>query len=52
MRRLLLADRIKDRRGSFLAPLIPLLERHFEVRFHAGPPGPELAAAIGWADIM
>ena len=36
MRRLLLADRIKDRRGSFLAPLIQVLEQHFEVRFHAG----------------
>lgn len=52
MRRLLLADRIKDRRGSFLAPLIPVLEQHFEVRFYAGPPGPELAAAIAWADIV
>ena len=52
MRRLLLADRIKDRSGSFLAPLIPTLERHYEVRFHAGPPGPELAAAIAWADIV
>ena len=52
MRRLLLADRIKDRNTSFLAPLIPTLERHFEVRFHAGPPGPELAAAIDWADIV
>ena len=45
MRRLLLADRIKDRRGSFLAPLIPVLEQHFEVRFHAGPPGPEIGRA-------
>ena len=52
MRRLLLADRIKDRRGSFLAPLMPALEQHYEVRFHSGPPGPELAAAIGWADIV
>ncbi len=52
MSRLLLADRVKDRRGSFLAPLIPILERHHEVRFHAGPPGPELAAAIEWADIV
>ena len=52
MRRLLLADRIKDRRSSFLAPLIPALEQHFEVRFHHGPPGAELAAAIGWADIV
>ena len=52
MRRLLLADRVKDRRGSFLAPLIPALSRHYEVRFHAGPPGPELEAAIAWADIV
>lgn len=52
MRRLLLADRIKDRHGSFLAPLIPALSEQYEVRFHAGPPGPELAAAIGWADIV
>lgn len=52
MRRLLLADRIKDRSGSFLAPLIPVLEEHFELRFHAGPPAAELAAAIAWADIV
>ncbi len=49
MRPLLLADRIKDRSGSCLAPLIPTFERHFEVRCHAGPAGPELAAAIAWA---
>ena len=52
MRRLLLADRVKDRCGSFLAPLLPALERHFDVRFHALPPGPELAGAIDWADIV
>jgi glycosyltransferase involved in cell wall biosynthesis len=52
MRRLLLADRVKDRGGSFLAPLLPALERHFDVRFHAFPPGPELEAAIHWADIV
>jgi glycosyltransferase involved in cell wall biosynthesis len=52
MRRLLLADRVKDRGGSFLAPLLPALERHFDVRFHALPPGPELAGAIDWADIV
>jgi glycosyltransferase involved in cell wall biosynthesis len=52
MRRLLLADRVKDRRGSFLAPLIPALSEHYEIRFHSGPPGPELAAAIAWADIV
>lgn len=52
MRRLLLADRVKDRQGSFLAPLIPALERHFEVRFVTLPPGAELAAAIAWADTV
>ena len=52
MRRLLLADRVKDRRGSFLAPLIPALSEHYEVRFLSAPPGPELAAAIAWADIV
>jgi len=52
MPRLLLADRVKDRRGSFLAPLIPTLAEHYDVRFHAGPPGAELAAAIAWADIV
>ncbi len=52
MRRLLLADRVKDERESFLAPLLPALARHYEVRFAALPPGPELAAAIGWADIV
>ena len=50
--RLLLADRVKDRQGSFLAPLIPALSERYEVRFHASPPGPELAAAIAWADIV
>lgn len=52
MRRLLLADRIKSREGSFAAPLIPALERHFEVRFRNLPPGPELAADIAWADTV
>jgi glycosyltransferase involved in cell wall biosynthesis len=52
MERLLLADRVKDRGGSFLAPLIPALERHYDVRFVSLPPGPELEAAIGWADIV
>lgn len=52
MRRLLLADRVKERRSSFLAPLIPALSEHYEIRFHSGPPGPELAAAIAWADIV
>jgi glycosyltransferase involved in cell wall biosynthesis len=52
MRRLLLADRVKDERESFLAPLIPALARQYEVRFHSGPPGPDLAAGIAWADIV
>ena len=50
--RLLLADRIKSRQDSFLAPLIPALERHYETRFVSLPPGPALAEAIGWADIV
>ncbi len=50
--RLLLADRVKSRQDSFLAPLIPTLERHYETRFVSLPPGPALAEAIGWADIV
>lgn len=50
--RLLLADRVKTRKDSFLAPLIPALERHYVVRFVSLPPGPALAEAIGWADIV
>jgi glycosyltransferase involved in cell wall biosynthesis len=52
MARLLLADRVKGRGDTFLAPLIPALERHHEVRFIAAPPGPSLADAIDWADIV
>ncbi|MGE0416996.1 MAG: glycosyltransferase family 4 protein [Acetobacteraceae bacterium] len=52
MRRLLLADRVKQRHDSFLAPLLPALDRAFETRFISAPPGPELADAIGWADIV
>ena len=52
MRRLLLADRIKDRATTFLEPLIPALERHYQVRFIAAPPGPALEQAIEWADIV
>ena len=52
MRRLLLADRIKGRADSFLAPLIPALERDWEVRFVSLPPVPELAAAIAWCDVL
>ena len=50
--RLLLADRIKDRTGSFLAPLMPALARHYDLRFTTAGPGPELAEAIAWADIV
>lgn len=50
--RLLLADRVKTRQDSFLAPLIPALEREYETRFVSLPPGPALAEAIGWADIV
>jgi glycosyltransferase involved in cell wall biosynthesis len=50
--KLLLADRIKGRNDSFLAPLIPVLEPHYETRFVALPPSEALAAAIGWADIV
>jgi glycosyltransferase involved in cell wall biosynthesis len=52
MARLLLADRIKRREDSFLAPLIPALEQNYETRFIATGPGEELAAAIAWADIV
>ncbi len=52
MRRLLLADRVKGRADSFLAPLIPALERDWEVRFVSLPPGPELADAIAWCDVL
>jgi glycosyltransferase involved in cell wall biosynthesis len=50
--RLLLADRVKSRADSFLAPLIPALERAFDVRFVSLPPGPDLAQAIAWADMV
>jgi glycosyltransferase involved in cell wall biosynthesis len=52
MTRLLLADRVKGREDSFLAPLLPALERHYETRFITAGPGGELAAAIAWADIV
>ena len=52
MKRLLLADRVKGRADSFLAPLIPALEQHYETRFIASGPGAELAEAIAWADIV
>jgi glycosyltransferase involved in cell wall biosynthesis len=52
MTRLLLADRVKGRADSFLAPLMPALDRHYETRFIAAGPGDELAEAIRWADIV
>jgi glycosyltransferase involved in cell wall biosynthesis len=50
--RLLLADRVKGRDDSFLAPLLPALSEHYETRFIATGPGDDLAAAIDWADIV
>jgi glycosyltransferase involved in cell wall biosynthesis len=52
MARLLLADRVKGRGDTFLAPLIPALEQHHDVRFLSTGPGPLLAEAIAWADIV
>ena len=52
MARLLLADRVKGREDSFLAPLIPALERAHEVRFVSLGPGAALAEAIAWAEIV
>ena len=52
MARLLLADRIKGRNDTFLAPLIPALERHHDVRFISAGPGEALAAGIAWAEIV
>ena len=52
MAKLLLADRVKDRATTFLGPLIPVLERHYDVRFLSAGPGPALAQAIDWADIV
>lgn len=50
--RLLLADRVKSRTDSFLAPLIPALEQHYDVRFTTAGPGDLLKEAIRWADIV
>jgi glycosyltransferase involved in cell wall biosynthesis len=52
MQRLLLADRVKTRQDSFLAPLIPALARQYDVRFVALGPGAALAEAIGWAELV
>ena len=51
MARLLLADRVKARDDTFLAPLMPALNQHHDVRFICAGPGPLLAEAIDWADI-
>lgn len=52
MLRLLLADRIKTRADSFLAPLLPALAEHYDVRFLSAGPGTALAEAITEADIV
>ena len=52
MPRLLLADRVKGREDSFLAPLLPALAKHYETRFVTAGPGEDLATAIAWADIV
>jgi len=52
MPRLLLADRVKGRADSFLAPLMAALDRCYETRFVSAGPGEELAQAIAWADIV
>jgi glycosyltransferase involved in cell wall biosynthesis len=52
MPRLLLADRVKGRADSFLAPLLPALEQQYETRFISAGPGEDLAAAIAWADVV
>jgi glycosyltransferase involved in cell wall biosynthesis len=52
MPRLLLADRVKGREDSFLAPLLPALEKHYETRFITAGPGDDLAGAVAWADIV
>jgi glycosyltransferase involved in cell wall biosynthesis len=50
--RLLLAERVKARHDSFLAPLMPALEALYDVRFEVLPPGQALAEAIQWADCV
>ena len=52
LRRLLLADRVKGERDSFLRPLLPALRRDYDVRFVSLPPGEALAAAISDADVV
>jgi hypothetical protein len=43
---------VKGRQDSFLAPLLPVLERDYDTRFISVGPSEELAEAIGWADIV
>lgn len=52
MPRLLLADRVKSRHNSFLAPLLPALSQAYDVAFVTAGPGEELAQAIRAADIV
>ena len=52
MPNLLLADRVKGRDDTFLAPPIPALEQHYDVKFLSEGPGEGLADAIAWADIV
>jgi glycosyltransferase involved in cell wall biosynthesis len=52
MARLLLADRVKGRQDSFLAPLLPALSREYDVQFISSPPGENLAEAIRNADLV
>jgi glycosyltransferase involved in cell wall biosynthesis len=52
MPRLLLADRVKAPDDSFLAPLLPALRQHYDVRLISQGPGDALAQAVEWADIV
>ncbi len=52
MLRLLLADRVKGSRNSFLNPLLPALGQHYDVTLVSSPPGDALAASIAEADIV
>jgi glycosyltransferase involved in cell wall biosynthesis len=52
MPRLLLADRVKAPHESFLAPLLPALQQHYEVRLIAAGPGESLGDAVRWADMV
>ena len=52
MPRLLLADRVKGSRDSFLAPLLPALALRYDARLVALPPGDALATELAAADIV